>query len=179
MALEGLALVDHNDTLTDSVDPSQIMEAVESGFRLRKFLRTSCVFLQNPEGKIWTPRQVASMPIAPGGFDFAMAKHGRVDETYLDTARRGLSEELNIEQLNGLRLIGLLGPMRSIQLPYFSAIYVLDSDGTEPDFSRAHFTGGEWMSRTALSAALEAGMPAKSLLQPALLLLSVVEGTLQ
>jgi len=167
---EQLDLVDNNDIKFGTIGRSQIYSLIDNG---GGNLRTACAFIRNKEGHYWIPRRTADKRIAPNGLDFAMAEHMGVDETYLDAAVRGFSEELNMHIApRELRPIGILGPIP--KMPYFFAIYIHETQET-PNYNHADFQGARWMTAQEVIAEVNAGTPAKDLLVPAIQLILIQE----
>jgi isopentenyldiphosphate isomerase len=173
---ELMDLVDKNDITVGTINRLQLDSLMHAD--KKRYLRTACALIRNSSGQYWTPRRVATKKIAPNGLDFAMAEHMGVDETYLAAAIRGFREELNVHiEPNDLALIGILGPRIDLQLPYFSAIYMYDSNN-EPNYNHNDFIGGEWLEANQIITRIENGEAAKSLLVPAIKLSLLQEGHL-
>jgi isopentenyldiphosphate isomerase len=171
---EAYALVDRNDEPVGTITLNRLEELMNP--ERQQYLRTSCAFLRNSKGELYVPRRLMNAFIAPGGLDFAMAKHIKPDETYLEAALSGFKEELDFSlEADDLQLVGILGPMLQRHLPYFCAIYLCERDDLKPQYSHDKFSGEEWLTLDELTKRLEDGESAKSLLLPALQLLAIKE----
>ncbi|HSX06440.1 MAG TPA: NUDIX domain-containing protein [Candidatus Saccharimonadia bacterium] len=174
---ELMDLVDKNDIKIGVINRLQLDSLMD--INKKCYLRTSCALMRNSLGQYWTPRRVATKKIAPNGLDFAMAEHIHVNETYLDAAVRGFTEELNLHiRPTDLTLVGILGPRVELQLPYFSAIYTYDTDSEPDEYNRDDFVGGEWLEPQEIIAQVKNGQAAKSLLVPAVKLALLQQGRL-
>lgn len=173
---ELLDLVDKNDLKVGTINRLQLESLMDTA--TKRYLRTACALIRNTSGEYWIPRRVATKKIAPNGLDFAMAEHMKVDETYLEAAIRGFAEELNLRITpDDLTLVGILGPRIELRLPYFSAIYVYESND-EPKYNHDDFTGGQWLKPQRIIDLVTRGEEAKSLLVPAIKLILLSEGHL-
>ena len=165
---ELLDVVDASDKVTGTIKrgDTRILFASSAGY-----LRYSCCFLQNSEGKLWIPTRTASKKIAPNGLDFSASEHVQSGESYLDAMVRGLREELNLQAVEGdFRFIGKIPPDDDRRS--FSSIYIVKGDAV-PDFNKDDFIGYEWLTPSELLRRLNAGADAKYDLKPAVELLVV------
>ena len=163
---EYLDLVDANDQKIGTIGRSQIDDLSDG-----RYIRASHGFIQNSKGELWIPRRTSTKRIAPNGLDLAMGEHMGVDETYLEAAIRGFSEELNLAvQPSDLKLLGVLSPLPN--LPYFCAFYLYKTD-SEPEYNRDDFSEAYWMKPQEVLAHLEKGEAAKLCLKPGVELLKI------
>lgn len=129
------------------------------------YVRYSCCFVRNSEGKLWIPRRTATKKIAPNGLDFSAAEHVQSGESYAQAAVRGLDEELNIQvSETELHFVGKVPP--NDERRSFSSIYIIDRDDV-PHFNTDDFVSYEWLSPAELRERLLAGAEAKYDLLPA------------
>jgi isopentenyl-diphosphate delta-isomerase len=61
------------------------------------------ILLFNNQGQLLMQRRSSTKDICPGMWDISCAEHLKPGETYLDAARRGLSEELGITNVHLIR----------------------------------------------------------------------------
>ncbi|PIR42996.1 NUDIX hydrolase [candidate division WWE3 bacterium CG10_big_fil_rev_8_21_14_0_10_32_10] len=105
---EFLDLVDENDKVIGKKRRSEVYAKHLSNFRVVN------VFLVNPKGEIWIPRRSADKRIFPLCLDMSMGGHVESGESYEDTLKREMQEELNINiNQTQVRLLGHLSPQKN------------------------------------------------------------------
>jgi isopentenyl-diphosphate delta-isomerase len=78
--------------------------------RLGLWHRSAQVFLFDRRGRLLLQRRSSAKDVCPGLWDQSVAEHLKPGETYLDGARRGLAEELDV---HGVALAPLGAPDRA------------------------------------------------------------------
>jgi 16S rRNA (adenine1518-N6/adenine1519-N6)-dimethyltransferase len=63
------------------------------------------VFLFTPEGRLLVQKRSQTQDTFPGSMDCSVSEHLKVGESYLDSAVRGLQEELGIKGISLTRLV--------------------------------------------------------------------------
>jgi len=154
---ELLDVVDANDQVVGTIkrgETKTLFASVQD-----RYLRYSCCFLQNDEGRLWIPRRTGTKKIAPNGLDFSASEHVGTGETYLAAVLRGLDEELNIQVTeNDIHFVGKVPPGDGRRS--FSSIYIAKWNET-PNFNRDDFVSFEWLLPTELLERLALGAEAK------------------
>jgi isopentenyldiphosphate isomerase len=164
---EVLDLVDRRDQVTATIVREDIVKLRNGS--MSGFVRAAACFVMNKEGQVWIPKRRADKKIAPNGLDFSAAEHVGGGETYIAAAVRGLKEELGLEITEDqLEYVGKTGPLAG--LPYFHDIFIFHAESV-PHFSSQDFVSYDWLQPTELQSRLQAGVPAKELLLPAVDLL--------
>jgi isopentenyl-diphosphate delta-isomerase len=123
-------------------------------------LRVVNVFLMNSEGKLWIPRRTAQKHIYPSCLDMSAAGHVESGETYDESFKRELSEELNIDaDTTPWKMIGHLTPQDGVFC--FQNVYEIRTD-TVPDYNPHDFTEYYWLTPEELIQKIADGDKAKS-----------------
>jgi isopentenyl-diphosphate delta-isomerase len=155
---EYLDLVDENDVVIGKKLRSEIY--IEG---LRNF-RVVNVFLKNSKGKLWIPRRTAHKAIAPLGLDLSAAGHVESGETYDDTFKREVREELNIDIAKiPHRMLGRVTPKDGFHC--FEYVYEIMSDEI-PEYNQDDFLEYFWLSPKEVVEKIEGGDLAKSDVAP-------------
>jgi isopentenyldiphosphate isomerase len=122
------------------------------------YMRAIDMFIVNSEGKLWVPKRPAHKKIAPNGLDYSAGGHVGSGETYLESALREISEELNIDLTeNDLEFVDIF---KSADIRYFRAVYLYQSDRA-PQYNTDDFVSAEWLTPQELVDKLDAGVAAK------------------
>ena len=87
---EQVVLISENDEVLGLMEK---MQAHENGILHRAF----SVFLFNDKGELLLQKRAAEKYHSPNQWTNAVCSHPRIDETYLEGAKRRLKEELGIE----------------------------------------------------------------------------------
>jgi isopentenyldiphosphate isomerase len=113
-------------------------------------------FIINSKGELWIPRRTADKRIFPLCLDMSMGGHVSSGETYDQTFRREMQEELNIniDDIN-YRLLGHLTP-RHDGTSAFQNVYEIKMD-TTPNYNRADFIEDFWLTPAAFFKRIEQG----------------------
>ncbi|MBI5644547.1 NUDIX domain-containing protein [Candidatus Kaiserbacteria bacterium] len=155
---EYLDLVDENDNVIDR----KLRSEVHAG-KLKNF-RAINVFIRNSEGKLWIPRRTAHKQLFPLGLDFSSAGHVQSGDTYEETLRKDLMEELNIDVTKyPIHLLGKVTP--AILNTCFAMTYEIQSDET-PRYNPDDFIESFWLSPEEVVTRIERGDYAKRFLAP-------------
>jgi len=157
-------LVDKDDRVIGTINQADAPSLLETKAGL---IRGTVAFVQNEEGKIWTPRRAANKRIAPSGLDFSVAEHVQAGESYQSGIIRGFKEELflNVDKSH-LNFLGKLDPLP--HLPYFFTGVFLYHANEVKEYNQADFTGFEWLSPGEIIERIDNGEPSKSALKTAL-----------
>lgn len=152
---EYLDLVNDNDEVIGKKLRSEIYEEHLSNFR------TISVFLKNSEGKLWIPRRVAGKKIFPLCLDMSAAGHVESGETYEQSFKRELLEELNIDSEKiSWKLLGRLTPKLN-NTSCFISTYEIETD-IPPTFNTDDYSEYYWLTPLELLQRIEKGENAKS-----------------
>lgn len=151
---EYLDLVDENDAVTGKKRRSEVYAEHLSNFRVVN------AFLINSKGEIWTPRRTATKRIFPLCLDMSMGGHVESGETYEQTLKREIQEELNIEiDKVPHRLLGHLTPQKD-GVSAFMNVYEVKMEQA-PDFNKDDFLEYFWLRPEALLERIKSGDKAK------------------
>jgi isopentenyl-diphosphate delta-isomerase len=127
-------------------------------------------FVMNSKGQIWVPIRTNDKEIVPGGLDYSAAGHVRSGESYASALVREFKEELYLKLKESQFVeIGKVEPIKEV--PYFfCGVFLYHSDKT-PKYNPEDYTSYKWLLPTEVISLINAGMPAKNSLLPALKLL--------
>lgn len=125
---------------------------------LRNF-RVVNAFLVNQQGQLWIPRRPLNKRLFPGALDMSMGGHVESGETYEQSFKRELMEELNINaDETPWKERGYLTPQDGVSA--FMKVYEISTD-TTPQFNSHDFVEGFWLSPLEVIERIEAGEYAK------------------
>lgn len=152
---EILDVVDHSDTVVDSIRRRDMMQLRDTPGR---YLRVIELFLQRPNGDIYLPRRSAHKKLFPGSLDHSAAGHMIQGESYNEALVRETHEELGILAApSDFIFIKKFSP--TAELFYFRNFYLLRS-AQEPQLSDEH-TEALWLLPNQLQAFVKQDVPAK------------------
>lgn len=152
---ELLDIVDHSDTVVDSICRRDMMQLRNTPGR---YLRVIEVFLQRPNGDIYLPRRSQHKKLFPGSLDHSAAGHMIQGESYSEALVRETHEELGIHAApSDFIFIKKFSP--SAELFYFRNFYLLRTT-QKPQLSDEH-TEAVWLPPDKLQAFLAQDVPAK------------------
>lgn len=151
---EVLDLVNKDDEVIGTVTRQQV-DGLKDGY-----VRAAEMLIINEKGEIWVPRRSLNKKLKPGGLDYSCAGHVASGETYEQTLRREVEEELNLKLDDSkLEFLHKFAPSEGLP-PYFRAMYIYRTNDV-PRYNRDDFSGYEWLTPAALLNKLKAGEPAK------------------
>lgn len=147
---ELLDLVDEQDNIVGSMLRGELYKQ-----GLRNY-RVVHAFIINSEGKIWTPKRLATKKLFPNGLDYSIAGHVTSGETYEEAMNKEASEEVNLD-LNVIEFkeIAYLNP-HTDNVHCFQKLYEIKMDEA-PDYCREDFQGYEWLTPQEIIDKFEAG----------------------
>ncbi|OGZ19356.1 MAG: NUDIX hydrolase [Candidatus Lloydbacteria bacterium RIFOXYC12_FULL_46_25] len=117
-------------------------------------------FLVNSDGKMWIPRRGPNKRIFPLCLDMSMGGHVESGETYDQSFKRELSEELNIDaDTTPWKFIGHLTPQND-GVSAFMNVYEIKTDEA-PRYNPDDFTEFFWLSPDELFKKIELGEKTK------------------
>jgi len=146
---EQLDLVDEHDKVIGSKSREEIYDEGLNNYRVVN------AFIINSQGKLWIPRRVATKKRFPLGLDMSLGGHVTAGETYEQSFRRELQEELRIDNKKvEYRLLGQLTPHED-GVSSFMNVYEITLD-EEPDYNREDFAEAYWFEPRELLKVLEA-----------------------
>jgi isopentenyl-diphosphate delta-isomerase len=152
---EYLDLVDENDNVIGRKRRSEVYAKKLSNFRVVN------VFVVNAKGEIWIPRRTADKRVYPLCLDMSMGGHVESGETYEQTLKREMQEELNIDtdgiQIN---LLGHLTPHEHDVSAYMN-VYEIKMDEA-PDYNKNDFIEYFWLTPASILEKVNKGESAKS-----------------
>lgn len=152
---ELLDIVDHSDTVVDSIHRRDMMQLRDTPGR---YLRVIELFLQRPNGDIYLPRRSTHKKLFPGSLDHSAAGHMIQGESYSDALVRETHEELGIRTSpSNFIFIKKFSP--STELFYFRNFYLLRS-AQKPQLSDEH-TEAIWLPPDQLQTFVKQDVPAK------------------
>jgi len=122
--------------------------------------RVMNAFLRNSKGELWIPRRTADKAVFPSCLDISAAGHVESGETYEDTFRREVMEELNVDvDAVPHRLLGKVTPTDGLSA--FEWVYEIQSDEA-PNYNPRDFTEFFWLTPRGLFERITAGEKVKS-----------------
>lgn len=146
-------MVDAGDKVIGKELRSKIYSAHRSDFRVVN------AFLRNSKGEIWIPRRTADKSVFPLCLDMSMGGHAESGETYDQTFRRELMEELRLDaDAVGYKVLGKLSPADGVSA--FMTVYEVEKEEA-PDFNPRDFTEYFWLTPQALLQKIAAGDKSK------------------
>ncbi len=152
---ERLDVVDHNDTVIDSILRRDMMQLRDTPGR---YLRVIELFLQRPNGDIYLPRRSTEKKLFPGSLDHSAAGHMLQGESYDTALVRETREELCIDTApSDFVFVKKFTPSKD--LFYFRNFYLLRSS-QEPQLSDEH-TEAVWLPPSQLQLFVDRDVPAK------------------
>ncbi len=152
---ELLDLVDQDDNVIGKMWRSEVYAKGLSNFRAIN------AFLKNSQGEIWIPLRVATKKLFPLHLDMSVGGHVSSGESYDQSFKRELLEELNIDLTQVVyRKIGLFVPHKH-NVSAFQTVYEIDYD-KDPDFNKNDFIEGHWMLPEQVIKLIASGKKAKS-----------------
>ena len=151
---EYLDLVDEDDKVIGRMLRSELHAKGLHNYRVIN------AFVINKAGKLWIPRRTAHKSLFPLALDISAAGHVASGETYEETFRREVQEELNVDiDTVPYRFLGALTPKDGVHA--FEHIWELQMEDV-PNYNRDDFVEYFWFSPKELFEKLKAGDEAKS-----------------
>lgn len=151
---EYLDLVNEKDEVIGKKWRSEVYAEGLSNFRVVN------VFLISSEGKLWIPRRVATKRVFPLCLDMSMGGHVESGETYDESFKRELAEELNLDaDTMPWKMIGHLTPGEHGVSAYMN-VYEIRTDEV-PSFNPDDFTEYYWLTSEELLQRITDGDGAK------------------
>lgn len=151
---EYLDLVNDTDEVIGKKLRSEVYAEHLSNFRVVN------AFLVNAGGKLWIPRRTATKSIFPLCLDMSMGGHVESGETYEQTFKREMMEELRIDtNVTPWKLLGHLTP-HDDKVSAFMNVYEIETDQT-PDYNHDDFVESFWLTPNELFARINAGEKTK------------------
>jgi isopentenyl-diphosphate delta-isomerase len=152
---ETLDLVDENDNVIGTIARSET-----SAGQLGGYIRASELLIINDKGQLWIPRRQMNKRIAPGGLDFSAAGHVSSGETYEETLKKEVAEEINLELDDSkLEFLHKFTPRPDLP-PYFRSVWLYRSNDA-PNYNPDDFSGYEWLDPHEMLRRIKDGDPAK------------------
>lgn len=152
---EILDLVDENDQAIGTIQRSKI-----SGSELSGYIRAAELLIINDQGQLWIPRRQMHKRIKPGGLDFSAAGHVSSGETYEETLRKEVSEEINMKlEDDKLEFLHKFEPRPELP-PYFRSVWIYHTNDA-PSYNTDDFSGFEWLAPQELLDRIKQGDSAK------------------
>lgn len=151
---EYLDLVNEKDEVIGRKLRSEVYAEGLANFRV-----INC-FLVNSEGKLWIPRRTAAKRLFPSCLDVSMGGHVESGETYDQSFKRELAEELNIDaDTTPWKMIGHLSSIED-DVSAFMNVYEIRTDEV-PNFNPDDFTEYYWLTSEELLQRITDGDGAK------------------
>lgn len=151
---EYLDLVDEHDRVIGKKLRSEVCAEGLSNFRVVN------AFIVNSKGELWIPRRTASKRIFPLCLDMSMGGHVESGETYEESFKRELMEELNIDaDKTPWKFLGHLSPQKD-KVSAFMNVYKIVSDEA-PKFNKEDFTEYFWLTPGELLERINEGEKTK------------------
>lgn len=155
---EFLDLVNDDDEVIGQMHRSEVHE------KHLKNYRAVNVFIVNSKGELWIPRRTAHKKLYPLGLDFSCAGHVQSGDSYEETLKKELMEELNIDtDTIKVRFLGKTTPRDDVSC--FCMNYEIQSD-VAPHYNPEDFIEYFWLRPSEVVRRIEAGEYAKSSLAP-------------
>jgi len=147
---EPLDLVDEQDRVVG------VMRRSEVYAKKLHNIRVVNLFIKNSRGELWIPRRTAHKRSFPLCLDMSMGGHVESGETYEETFRRELREELNMDA-NAVpcRYLGYITP-HAHDVNAFMKVWEIQQDEA-PRYNPDDFTEYFWLTPDALFKRLADG----------------------
>lgn len=151
---EYLDVVDDNDVVVGK----QLRSEVQAK-GLRNY-RAVALYVRHSNGTLWIPRRTAAKRLYPLGLDMSCAGHVESGESYEETLRREVMEELNIDlSAYEVRYLGAQTPAEGFSC--FGKIYEISSDEA-PVYNPEDFVEYFWLTPEQILDKAKAGEIMKS-----------------
>jgi isopentenyldiphosphate isomerase len=150
---EYLDLVDADDNVIGKILRSEAYAKDLSNFRVVN------AFVINSNGELWIPRRTANKRIFPLCLDMSAAGHVESGESYEESLKREVKEELNIDlDVVPFKLLGTLQPKDGVSA--YMKVYEIRTDEA-PDFNKDDFTEYFWLKPEDVIKRIESGDKSK------------------
>jgi isopentenyl-diphosphate delta-isomerase len=157
---EWLDVVDESDVVVGRTLRSAMMDVMDGYFRAIN------LFIRNSKDELWIPRRTAHKKLFPLGLDFSCAGHVQSGDTYEETLKKEVAEELNLDiDRFDVRVLGKSAPNTAQHVRYFAMDYEIRSDEV-PEYNPDDFVEYYWLKPEEVVRRIEAGEAAKSYLAP-------------
>lgn len=151
---EYLDLVNEKDEVIGKKLRSEVYAEGLSNFRVVN------AFLINSKNELWLPRRGPNKRIFPLCLDMSMGGHVESGETYEESFKRELNEELNIDaNTTPWKLLGYLTPEKD-DVSAFMNVYEIRTDEA-PKFNADDFTEYFWLTPSELFERINEGEKTK------------------
>lgn len=152
---ELLDLVDEQDCVIGAMRRSEVYAKELHNVRVVN------LFIRNSKGELWIPRRTAHKRNFPLALDMSMGGHVESGETYEETFRRELREELNLDaDTTPCRLLGYLTP-HTHDVHAFMKVWEIRQN-EPPRYNPDDFMEYFWLTPAALLQRLAAGEKSKN-----------------
>lgn len=159
-----------HDELLDQVNEKdevigQILRSQAYKEHLLSSIRSTWLFIQNAEGKLWIPRRNLTKPNNPGCLDGSVVGHVGAGESYEQAMIRETQEELRLDITKySYKKIAKLSPQEHGILCHCEVFLVQIDDMETFNFNPDDIYEGFWMFPHEVLHAIEQGEKAKSML---------------
>ena len=152
---EYLDLVNENDEVIGKEKRSIVHEKDMHNYRAAN------AFIRNSKGELWIPRRGPHKHIDPLGLDMSMGGHVSSGETYEETFRREVQEELNLDiDTVPYKLVGYFKGNAPGLHAGFQKVFEIEMD-TAPDYNPDDFIEYYWLKPEEVLKRIEEGEKAK------------------
>lgn len=159
-----------HDELLDQVNEhdevvGQILRSQAYKENLLASIRSTWLFIQNAEGKLWIPRRNLTKANNPGCLDGSVVGHVGADESYEQAMIREAQEELRLDITKyPYKKIAKLSPQKHGTLCHCEVFLVEINDMQTFDFNAEDIHEGHWMLPREVLHRIQQGEKTKSML---------------